>query len=457
MGRGIIVLCVSLFVELAMGQSYLDMRHHSYREMKEYLQLVNNICPEQSRLYSIGKSVQGRDLLVLELGTSPGQDQLLKPNFKYVGNMHGNEVVGKELLLWLAHYMCQEYKTGNEEIQLLMNTTRIHLLPSMNPDGYEAALNYPREPKPYTYGRANANGQDLNRNFPDLDATACQIPNGQRTDHLSRVMDFRREQRSAMLARSIFGEYPNTLPRDVYSTLTKRAGDKEERQPETEAVMNWILRHKFVLSANLHGGDLVANYPYDASCNGQEMGHYQKSPDDSTFRYLATSYSTAHSRMSKKGQACDAGEKFKNGITNGADWYSVPGGMQDFNYLASNCFEITLELGCDKFPKEETLPTYWQENKAALLNFMSKVHCGIYGLVVDAQTGAPASGAVVVVKGNSHGITVTKNGEYFRLLAPGDYEIAVSLDSNFADDQFFPVTVPECEGPGYAVRKDFQI
>ena len=76
MGRGIIFLCLSLFVELAMGQSYLDMRHHSYREMKEYLQLVNNICPEQSRLYSIGKSVQGRDLLVLELGTSPGQDQV---------------------------------------------------------------------------------------------------------------------------------------------------------------------------------------------------------------------------------------------------------------------------------------------------------------------------------------------------------------------------------------------
>lgn len=48
-------------------------------------------------------------------------------------------------------------------------------------------------------------------------------------------------------------------------------------------------------------------------------------------------------------------------------------GMSDFNYLHSNCFEITVELGCVKFPPEEALYTLWQHNKEPLLNFMETV------------------------------------------------------------------------------------
>ena len=71
------------------------------------------------------------------------------------------------------------------------------------------------------------------------------------------------------------------------------------RQRETVAVMKWILKENFVLSANFHGGSLVSSYPYDETSSHKD-GTYGQSPDDSLFRFLAQTYANKHLTMTKR-------------------------------------------------------------------------------------------------------------------------------------------------------------
>ena len=94
-------------------------------------------------------------------------------------------------------------------------------------------------------------------------------------------------------------------------------------QPETEAVRKWIHTIPFVLSANFHGGTLVANYPYD----NNKFGYRKKSisPDNDVFRHLALTYVKKHPTMKNKQICGDKNEAFENGVVNGAEWYPVKG------------------------------------------------------------------------------------------------------------------------------------
>ena len=168
---------------------------------------------------------------------------------------------------------------------------------------------------------------------------------------------------------------------------------------------------------------MVASYPFDDSKNHITTGAYSPAPDDAVFKRLATIYASNHDTM-KTGHVCPE-DNFPGGITNGAHWYDVPGGMEDFNYLHSNCFEITMELSCCKFPKASQLPEEWRLNRESLFRYMEATHMGFRGRVLDADTGEPVAKAVVQVSGISHNVTTTAAGEFWRLLVDGTYTYTI--------------------------------
>lgn len=118
-------------------------------------------------------------------------------------------------------------------------------------------------------------------------------------------------------------------------------------------------------------------------------------------------------------------ENFPQGITNGAAWYPIYGGMQDWNYVQANCFEITVELGCKKYPTGEELERYWRTNLDSLVRLINAVHLGVHGFVLD-QVGRPVEGVAVSIAGIGKNVSSYKSGDYWRLLTPNAlYTVAV--------------------------------
>lgn len=85
---------------------------------------------------------------------------------------------------------------------------------------------------------------------------------------------------------------------------------ERELAKETRLVKDWIDSVPFVMSANFHGGSLVANYPYDDTESKRSV--YSATPDDDIFREMALTYSKNHPKMHLNKPICD-GDHFHNG------------------------------------------------------------------------------------------------------------------------------------------------
>jgi hypothetical protein len=141
--------------------------------LKEEIVRTGQAHPGLTKVVSIGKTVNGQDILALKLtkGATKSKDGS-KPSVLYVSNQHAREWITPEMTRRLMHHYLDNYKT-DKRIKKIVDSTELWFVLSANPDGYD----YTFQSDDNRLWRKNlrdvngdgvistGDGVDLNRNF----------------------------------------------------------------------------------------------------------------------------------------------------------------------------------------------------------------------------------------------------------------------------------------------------
>jgi len=350
-----------------------------YPSYYEYIAFIHNLAttyPEICRLDTIGLSINNREILVLKISDQVSKDEP-EPEILLSAAIHGDEPGGYLLLLRFAEWLLNGY---GKDLRLtdLVDQLEIWINPLSNPDG----AYFLGDEDIFGAKRFNINNVDLNRNFPDPEE----------------------------------GLHP----------------DGEAYQPETIAMMEFMRSRHFVLSASLHGGAELVNYPWDTWAKFH--------PDDAWYQFVSRQYAdTAHLFCS--GYMTD----MVNGITNGFAWYSIAGGRQDYVNYFLHQREVTLELSRDKIPVADTLLWFWECNHRSLYNYIEQSLFGITGTVTDRITGKSVRSKIEIPGHdslNSYVWSDSITGGFSRMIKEGTYDLNISA-SGYKDTLISSVYVAD--------------
>ena len=348
-------------------QQVLDWDY--YPTYDAYIAMMNQFAaqyPTLCKIVNVGTTVQGRAILFAVISDNVAVHEG-EPQFQYSSSMHGDETTGYILMLRLINHLLTNYGT-DPKVTGMVNNMEIWINPLGNPDGtYHGGNNTVNGAWRY-----NANGKDLNRNFPDPQD----------------------------------GPYPTGA-----------------WQPETIIYMNLFSANHFVMSANFHGGAEVVNYPWDTWA--------RLHADDSWWIKVCRQYADTVHMNAVAGYMDD----LNNGITNGYAWYRVAGGRQDYMTYFKHGRETTIELSNVKLLAPANLPAHWNYNYRSMLNYMQQAMYGVTGMVRDSVTLAPLKAMVFTNSHDIDSAEVYSDstfGKYYRLILQGTYSITYSSPGHYS-------------------------
>ncbi len=116
-------------------------RYYSSGEVEQILREFHQLYPELTELFSIGESLEGRDLWVMEITaeiTGPASE---KPALYLDGGIHSGELTGSQVALFALGHLLTRYG-WDPEVTDLLESYAFYVRPKFNPDGSDLALIY---------------------------------------------------------------------------------------------------------------------------------------------------------------------------------------------------------------------------------------------------------------------------------------------------------------------------
>jgi len=143
-GASLLIMLMALLPVNVSAQKYfsdpqfkvkLDFnRWHDVNELYSDMARLEKAFPKFLKLQSMGKSYEGRDLMVMTINNPETGPEMSKAAMYVDANIHGNEIQGGEVCLYTIWYLMENYGKI-DEVTRLVNERVFYIVPTVNPDG----------------------------------------------------------------------------------------------------------------------------------------------------------------------------------------------------------------------------------------------------------------------------------------------------------------------------------
>jgi len=117
-------------------------RWHDTNELYADMKKLQAAFPKFLKLESIGKSHDGRDLMVMTINNPATGPESAKAGMYIEANVHGNEIQGGEVCLYTIWYLMENYGRI-EDVTRLVDERVFYIIPTVNPDGRQFFMEGP--------------------------------------------------------------------------------------------------------------------------------------------------------------------------------------------------------------------------------------------------------------------------------------------------------------------------